>query len=300
MIVTVLGTGANGGVPQWDCCCSNCTRARLIESQRRTRSSIAVSIDGKSHILIDASPDLKFQLEAVGLTPSPDEAGPSHRQSRIYAILITHGHGDHTSGVAEFSTGKSFSIPVYAPSDLIDYMFGSGERINYFGELGRLAKEYVLPKRLGDGDSIHLNGIDVNCFRVKHTDILPDGKYYPSSSFCYELSSGGRRLLYLSDIGELTEWVLQKAEGADLVMIDATFWWNDELRRSSGIDKTSYQLGHVPGEELVNLLFGRGIKRVVFTHINHTNPLTNPESDEIKQVQRVGFEVAYDGMKITL
>ena len=74
MIVTVLGSGSNGGVPQWDCCCDNCARARTTPGQSRTRSSVAVSVDGEQQVLFDASPDLKFQLEKTGLTPRPEEA----------------------------------------------------------------------------------------------------------------------------------------------------------------------------------------------------------------------------------
>jgi pyrroloquinoline quinone biosynthesis protein B len=98
MIVTVLGSGSNGGVPQWDCCCSNCTQAREDPGLRRTRSSVAVSLDGNQHLLIDATPDLKLQLESVGLVPR-HEGSEYYRQSLIEAVLLTHGHGDHGVGI---------------------------------------------------------------------------------------------------------------------------------------------------------------------------------------------------------
>jgi len=300
MIVTVLGSGANGGVPQWDCCCDNCTRARTTPGQSRTRSSVAVSIDGEQQVLFDATPDLKFQLERTGLTPRLEEAEHG-RQSRIEAIFLTHGHGDHTVGVAEFSTGKSFSIPVYAPPDLIGFMFGSQERSSFFRDIGRLAKNYVKPIELEEEETVEpLPGLKVSGFQIEHTDRLDDGSHFPSSTYGYEIEGDGARVVYTPDIGRLSDEVLTRVEGADLFMLDATFWWDDELARISGLAKTSYDLGHVPVEESVEILRGRGIGRVVYTHLNHTNPLLDPGHPAASILVEKGFEAAFDGMRIEL
>jgi pyrroloquinoline quinone biosynthesis protein B len=300
MIVTVLGSGSNGGVPQWDCCCDNCTRARTSLGHSRTRSSVAVSLDGGQQVLFDATPDLKFQLEKTGLTPRLEEAEHG-RQSRIEAIFLTHGHGDHTVGVAEFSTGKSFSIPVYAPPDLIEFMFGSQGRSSFFGDIGRLARNYVKPIALTEGETVGpLPGLKVSGFQIQHTDRLEDGSHFPSSTYGYEIEADGARFVYTPDIGRLTDSVLARVEGADLFMLDATFWWDDELARISGLAKTSYDLGHVPVEESVEILQGRGIGRVVYTHLNHTNPLLDPRHQVVSILEEKGFEVAFDGMRIVL
>lgn len=219
------------------------------------------------------------------------------RQSRIEAVFLTHGHGDHTVGVAEFSTGKSFSLPVYAAPDLISFLFGSQGRSGFFGDLGRLAEDYVDPKRLEAGVAVEpLDGLRVEGFQIPHTDRLNDGSFFPSSTYGYEIKAGGRRFVYTPDIGQLTESVLSRVEGADLFILDATFWWDDELARVSGIAKTSYELGHVPVEESVRVLGGRGIGRVVYTHLNHTNPLLDPGEPMMDTVREAGFEVAQDGM----
>ena len=300
MIVTVLGSGSNGGVPQWDCCCPNCARAREDPGLRRTRSSVAVSLDGGQHVLIDATPDLKFQLESVGLVPRPEEA-EFGRQSRIDAVLLTHGHGDHCVGIAEFSTGKSFEIPVYGPSDLIRFLFGEPGNEQFFGELGRLARNYVVPHELAEGETLEfLGGLKVTGFEIDHTDRLEDGSCYPSSTFGYELEAGDRRFVYTSDLGLLTEGLLERVNGADLFMLDATFWWDDELARISGLKKTSYDLGHVPVEESIKVLSGLNIGRVVYTHLNHTNPLLDPAQPMASLVIDSGFEIAHDGMTIEL
>lgn len=299
MLIKFLGTGSNGGVPQWDCCCPNCINARQDHRYRRTRSSIAVSIDGEDYVLIDTTPDLKFQLEWTGLTPEADNNGGGYRQSRIKAILLTHGHGDHTSGLAEFSTGKSFNIPVYAPPDLIDFLFGTAERISYFGELGRLSKDYVAPHPLGEEQKLWLlEGLKVKGFEVQHTDILADGTRYPSSTYGYELECDGKRVIYTPDLGNLSEKLLDRVSGADIFILDATFWSNDELERVNEIPVTSYELGHVPMKDSMKVLNRSSIGRILYTHLNHTNPVNQSRSNERVMVDKRGLEIVTDGMTI--
>jgi pyrroloquinoline quinone biosynthesis protein B len=299
MEITVLGTASIGGVPEWDCACPNCMAARRDLSLRRTRSSIAVTLDGDRYVLVDAGHDLKTQLETYGLTPRPEETGETHRESRLDSVFLTHGHADHTVGVAEFCTGKSFGLPIYGPPDLIDFLFGSEEDPNYFGELGRLARDYVKPVKLDVDETVkRLGGVEIRGFEVRHTQKLPNGRRYPSSTYAYEISSGGGKAVYAPDIGLLDDAVLSRVEGCDVFLVDATFWWDDELQRISGIPVTSYQLGHVPQMEAVEILSGVDVGRVIYTHFNHTNPVLDPGQPYRKMVEAAGQENAFDGMKI--
>jgi pyrroloquinoline quinone biosynthesis protein B len=299
MEITVLGTASIGGVPEWDCACPNCEAARRDPALRRTRSSIAVTDDGDRYVLVDAGHDLKTQLETHGLTPRPERTGKTYRESRLDSVFLTHGHADHTVGVAEFCTGKSFELPLYGPPDLVDFLFGSEDDPNYFGELGRLARDYVKPVKLMAGETVtRLGGVKIRGFEVRHTQVLPGGRRYPSVTYAYEISQGGGRAVYAPDIGLLDEAVLSRLEGADVFLVDATFWWDDELLRVSGIPVTSYQLGHVPQEEAVKILSGVDVGRVIYTHFNHTNPVLNERQPYMGMVEAAGQENAFDGMKI--
>ncbi len=299
MEITVLGTASIGGVPEWDCTCPNCATARRDPSLRRTRSSIAVTDDEDRYVLIDAGHDLKTQLETHGLTPRPERAGKTHRESRLDSVFLTHGHADHTVGVAEFCTGKSFELPLYGPPDLVDFLFGSEEDPNFFGELGRLARDYVKPVKLLAGETVtRLGGVEIKGFEVRHTQVLSGGRRYPSSTYAYEISQSGGRAVYAPDIGLLDEAVLSRLEGADVFLVDATFWWDDELQRISGIPVTSYQLGHVPQEEALKILSRVDVGRVIYTHFNHTNPVLDEKQPYREMVETAGQENAFDGMKI--
>jgi len=260
-----------------------------------------VSAGGDRHLLIDASPDLKQQLESVGLVPRSPEPGRYDRRSPIHSVLLTHGHGDHCVGLFEFSTGKSFEIPVHGPTDLIRYLFGTSENNRFFSDLGRLARDYIKPRGLQEGVHLDLfDGLRVAGFEVPHTDRLEDGSYFPSSTYGFDVEANGRRFVYTPDLALLTDDLLDRIQDADLFMLDGTFWWDDELAKVSGLGKTSYDLGHVPVEESLMVLEGLEVGRVVYTHINHTNPLLNSNQPMGEIVKRAGFKVAYDGMVIEL
>ena len=174
-------------------------------------------------------------------------------------------------------------------------------RTSFFSHLGRLAGDYVAPRALREGEELELlGGLRVTGFEVDHTDRLPGGSCFPSSTYGYELEADGSRFIYTPDLGRLTDELLRRVEGADLFMLDGTFWWDDELARISGLRRTSYELGHVPVEESLEALRGLDVGRVVYTHLNHTNPLLDPAQPMAALLGEAGFEVARDGMVIEL
>ena len=96
MRVRVLGSAAGGGFPQWNCGCPNCRGVRegLIPAVPRTQESVAVSGDGKAWFLLNASPEIRAQIESF---PALHPRGP--RDSPIAAVLLTNGDLDHCLGL---------------------------------------------------------------------------------------------------------------------------------------------------------------------------------------------------------
>ena len=97
MRIHLLGTGAGGGFPQWNCNCDNCSRLRsgTIKSTPRTQSSITVSGNGEDWILFNASPDIRAQIESF----SPLQPARKIRDTGIAAIILCDAQIDHTTGL---------------------------------------------------------------------------------------------------------------------------------------------------------------------------------------------------------
>lgn len=101
----ILGAGAGGGLPQWNCGCRNCQLARRGEIPSLTQSSLAVSGDGVSWAILNASPDIRAQLAA---TPALFPTGP--RAVPIRSVLLTNGDIDHVAGLLTLREQQPFTL----------------------------------------------------------------------------------------------------------------------------------------------------------------------------------------------
>ncbi len=97
MRIKILGSGAGGGFPQWNCGCSNCRNVRggVPKFSARTQAQIAVSPSKQNWILVNASPDLRQQLL------NDPEFAPAHapRSTPISAIILTSADVDSVMGL---------------------------------------------------------------------------------------------------------------------------------------------------------------------------------------------------------
>ena len=101
--VVVLGAAAGGGVPQWNCGCAVCQKARNGQPElQSTQASIAVSADGDHWFLINASPDLRQQLIA---TPQLHPAAGKLRHSPIAGVILTNSEVDAVAGLLSMREG---------------------------------------------------------------------------------------------------------------------------------------------------------------------------------------------------
>lgn len=303
MFVHVLGAAAGGGFPQWNCNCPNCDGLRkgTIKATARTQSSIAVSANGVDWVLFNTSPDILAQLAAFpALQPAR-----AVRDTGIKAIVFMDSQIDHATGLLMLREGCPHQVycsdPVYQDLTTGFPIFKVLEHWN--GGINR----HSIPL---NGDSFKIEGIE----QLSFTALVVDGKAPPYSPHRYEAHPGdnigiivrdeasGKQLFYAPGLGHISPSTRAAMEAADCVMVDGTFWQEDEMAVVGLGTKKAADMGHLPqsgpGGMLDVLRDLRG--RKILTHINNTNPILNEESEQRRQVEAEGVEVAYDGMHFEL
>jgi pyrroloquinoline quinone biosynthesis protein B len=304
--VRVLGSAAGGGFPQWNCGCANCRGARdgSIRTRPRTQESIAVSADGDSWFLVNASPEIRQQIEGF---PPLHPRGPRH--SPIQGIVLTNGDLDHCLGL--LSLRESHPITVYATEGV---RRGFTERNVLYRTLERFpgqttwrvltpGREEELKRDDGRPSGLVVEAIAVPGKPALHLEGLEPPDVEDNVAVRVREPSTGRVLAYASAVGRITRTVRDALEGAGCVFFDGTFWSSDELIAGGLGTKRAEEMAHVPvggAEGSLTGLASLRAGRKVYIHVNNTNPVLREDSPERASVEAAGWEVAWDGMEIEL
>jgi pyrroloquinoline quinone biosynthesis protein B len=294
----VLGAAAGGGIPQWNCRCAICQLAWAGDTRvkPRTQASIAVSADCEHWTLLNASPDLRTQIQA---TPMLWPRG-GRRGSPIAAVVLTGAEVDQTAGLLTLRERQQFAL--FATAATLEAL-----RANPI--FGVLAAGVVTRKCIALDQPFALpGGLQAELFAVPGKVALylegddPALSAVTGVNVGVELVGGTRRLLYLPGAAGVTAAVLQRLARADVVLFDGTLFADDEMIASGTGTKTGRRMGHMPldGSNGTIALLGRLTARRILTHINNTNPILIEGSAERRQAEAAGFEVAEDGMEIVL
>jgi len=305
MIVKVLGSGAGGGFPQWNC---NTRLSRMAwdsdeRVSRRTQSSIAASADSRRWVIVNASPDLRQQIQA---TPElqPHRDGPK-RNSPIKAVVLTNGDIDHIAGLLTLRERQPFRI--YATARVLSILAAN----SVFGVLASDVVERVeLP--LNRPIEIADTGVTIEAFPVPGKIALYLEDTSKGASFGTEIgdtiglkvgAAGSKAAFYIPGCAKADEDVLRRLHGAACLLFDGTVFNDTELLDLGVIEKTGQRMGHVSiaGDDgSLHAFDGAEIKRKIYIHINTTNPILERGSREEAIVKEAGWEVAFDGMSINL
>jgi len=312
--ILVLGSAAGGGFPQWNCNCGNCRRARAGDpaARPRTQSSLAVSADGGNWLLLNASPDLRQQILANRALQPRAGGGdsPIARDSPIAGVVLTNADVDHVAGLLTLREGQKFAL--YATARV----HAALRRNPIFDVLapGTVARHELAldaPKHLGDGNGNPL-ALTLTAFAVpgKVALYLEDAAAGPGlgtqtgDTIGLEIAAAdGRRVLYIPGCAELSAALVARLEGAALVLFDGTLWRDDELIAAGLGTKTGRRMGHISiagADGTLAAFAGLEVGRRIFVHMNNSNPVLLDDSPERLEVERAGWEVAYDGMEIRL
>jgi pyrroloquinoline quinone biosynthesis protein B len=304
--IRVLGSAAGGGFPQWNCGCPNCRGARegTARALPRTQESVAVSADGASWVLLNASPEIRQQIEDfAGLHPR----GPRH--SPVSAIALTNGDLDHTLGL--LSLRESYPLAVYA-TESVRRGFIEGNRLyrtleRFPGQITwrglKIGRETELAGPDGRPTGLLIEPVPAPGKLPIHLEGLSSPHPEDNVGLRIRATSSGRRLAYFPAAGGLTPAVRDALADADCIFFDGTFWTSDELPALGLGDKRAEDMAHLPvGGASGSLAALRGLRatRRLYIHVNNTNPLLRDDSAERKATEAAGWEVARDGMEVTL
>ncbi len=309
MIVSILGSGAGGGFPQWNCNCANCRAVRAGKPgfSPRTQSSLAVSSDGANWLLLNASPDLRQQIQAnPRLAPG---AGAPARSSPIKAVALTNGDVDHIAGLLTLRERQAFRIyasdrvleilatnkvfDILAP-DLVERValpLGRAVEIEGGGAaLGLRLEAFAAPGKIAlyleDASSENLGTREGDTLGFKITD-----------------KTSGKSFYYLPGCAAVDAPLAERLRGADLVIFDGTLWSEHEMLEQGLMPKTGSRMGHMNmsgSQGSIAALAALDIRRKVFVHINNSNPALDANSAERATANAAGWVIGEDGMGIEL
>jgi pyrroloquinoline quinone biosynthesis protein B len=305
MRVKVLGSGAGGGFPQWNCGCSNCIRLRVgkLRGSARTQTQIAFSVDRQAWFLLNASPDLRTQILATPELAPPDGS----RRSPITGVFLPSADVDSIMGLLhlrEFTPFRIFATPgvqqiLREENTVFRVLDRATPPVQWLG----LSMQPQFARAAGDS-SFRYSAVPLDGTYPDYVSDALRGKLPADQAVVGLLvECGDKRLFFAPSLsGQNQEWK-KLAESSDLVFLDGTFWSDDELIRATGSGKTARAIGHLPlsgADGLLQQFSGAGRGRRVLIHINNTNPILDEESAEYRQVREMGWEIAHDGMEFAL
>jgi len=281
----VLGIAQDAGYPQTNCYQAHCLRAWENPDMRRMASSVVVvDQQSKTKYLFDATPDMREQLYELHLTaPDPEYT--------LGGVFLTHAHMGHYTGLMHFGheAAGTENVPVYAMPRMSQFLSSNGP----WDQLVRYSNIQLVP--LADGSPVSFSeDLVVTPFLVPHRD-----EY--SETVGYRIDGPIKSAVFIPDIDKWERWdtdIREIIRSVDYALIDATFFADGEL---PGRDMS--QILHPFVAESMNLfddLNDEEKSRVIFIHMNHTNPLLIDGSPEQAEVERRGFRFAREGMRLEL
>ncbi len=301
VLLRVLGSAAGGGSPQWNCGCPVCAAVRSGAGPVRTQSSVAVSVDHHRWFLINASPDVRTQVEAFPALHPHSERGVLTSPSRttpLQAVLLTDAELDHTLGLLLLREARHLRL--YATSAVHDTLCdGSGllRTLERFCpvEWREVVPDTVIP--LADG--LSCRAFDVPT--TKRARFGPGTEHGRVVGYRLTDERSGGTLVYLPGVQALTPAVRAGIAGCSCLLVDGTCWRDDELVGLGLARKTSREMGHLPiagPDGSLAQLPSLGVGRTIYVHMNNTNPVLLEDSPERRIVEDSGMEVAVDGLEV--
>lgn len=304
MRIRVLGASAGGGFPQWNCNCRNCDGLRKgsIRAKARTQSSIAVSGDGVNWILFNASPDFLAQYRSF-----PElQPARSIRDTAIRSVVLMDAQIDHTTGLLMLREGKPLEI--YCTAMAREDLTTGNPLFNILGHYCGV-NWHELPTAPGNrfqvigADELSFTAVPLKSKAPPYSPHRDNPHEGDNIGMRVQDTRSGKVFFYAPGLGEIEPRLASFLEEADCLMVDGTFWTDDEMIRLGISKKRARDIGHLPQSGpggMIEVLKPLKASRKVLIHINNTNPILDEDSAQRRELSAAGIEVAYDGMDVKL
>ncbi len=261
MPLIFLGTGSACGVPSFYCGCRACQEAFSAPHRARTRSSLL--LNGSERILVDASPDLRMQLNR-------------ERINAVDHLFLTHWHYDHYAGLGELE----FMVRLVRQSPLPAYMTAetAAELAAAFGYMSDCLDVHVLIP----GQSVRIGEWRLTAVAARHR---------PGTLGFIIQRPTGRRAAYLPDTGPLPEETVLQLKGIETLILDATFWGENWMPTK-----------HHSVQQALRTAEALRVGELVLTHLSmhYSEPITGQELEDFLNLQPGRVRAAHDGDRLEL
>ena len=289
VLVKVLGTAQDGGIPHIGCSCSNCQRAWKEPEFSRLISSLAIfGLKENKAFLVDATPDIRKQTWMIWKRIKQKN---EQRKFSPDGVLLTHAHIGHYTGLMfyGYEAQSTQELPVYCSKRMARFLNQNGP----WDQLIKL-KNIVINTIEPDHVFPLSSGIDVEAFQVPHRDEYTD-------TLGFKITGKQKSLLYIPDIHQWEMWerpIVDEVRKVDFALLDGTFYSPEELP-----SRDLSSIGHpfiTHSVELLRNVVATGKNQIFFTHLNHSNLALDPGGEERRSLERQGFTLASDGMEFHL
>jgi pyrroloquinoline quinone biosynthesis protein B len=311
MLALVLGAAAGGAFPQWNSNAPACRRARAGDEKAkpRTQASVAVTNDQRHWFLLNASPDIRQQIE------SNRALHPSHslRSTPIAGVALTGGDVDAIAGLLTLRERQPFTVWATAS---VHGILTANPIFNVLADdvVRRqvVALEATTSLDLPSGEP---SGLRLELFAVPgkvplylEDEAVQAGTAPPTiaengQTVGAMITDGRKRFFFIPGCAAVTPALAERLRGADLLMFDGTLWRDDEMITARLGSKTGKRMGHMSvsgADGTIAAMQDLSIARKVLIHINNSNPILIDDSPERHTVEAAGWQVAFDGMELDL
>ncbi len=296
----LLGTAAGGGFPQWNCACTICVSCRMEPDKVPPRLQLQAAVWNfpDAIFLLNASPDIRFQIEAnPELRPCPEKGV---RNTSIRGVVLTGADLDQILGLLLLREFQPLTL--YATA-LVRRVL---EANSFFRMLERVPDQLSWIE-IRAGVPFALGNSDIVCTPFGLPGELPIyarefGSGEPGlAGLGLLLEADGECLAYTPAVPAITDALRTAYARCRTIFVDGTFWSNEELKQTHSGLPTAKAIGHVPmsGKDgTMALLSDLPAMQKVFVHLNNTNPVLDPRSAAYNAVIEAGWTIGYDGWEL--